>query len=253
MSILSTTVAMVTGASSGIGEATARRLADDGASLALLGRRRDRLEELATSLRAGGTQALVVEADVTSQLAAAGAVDAVIAEFGRLDILVNNAGLMLPGPVVDAAPEEWDRMIAVNLNGVLYMTKAALPHVIDAAETSARRVADLVNISSTGGRLARSGTAVYSLTKFGVTAFSEGLRQEVMGQRVRVGLVEPGTVATELSSHARDGVREGIQQMVTAFEVLRPEDIADAVSYMVTRDRRVSVNEMLVRASAQTW
>jgi NADP-dependent 3-hydroxy acid dehydrogenase YdfG len=247
------TVALVTGASSGIGEATARSLAGEGATIAVLARRRDRLEELAGKIRAEGGTVLVVEADITEQQQATAAVERVVAELGRLDTVVNNAGVMLVGPVADAPTEEWERMLAINVQGLLYVTQAALSHLLRAAEDSPRRVADLVNISSTAGRVARPGTAVYSLTKFGVNAFSEALRQEVMQKHLRVSVVEPGTVDTELGSHVRDGLREAIARQVEGMEKLRPEDIADVVSYIVTRDRRVSVNEVLVRASEQTW
>jgi NADP-dependent 3-hydroxy acid dehydrogenase YdfG len=144
-------------------------------------------------------------------------------------------------------------MLAVNVEGLLHVTRAALPHLVRAAQGPPRQVADLVTISSTAGRVARPGTAVYSLTKFGVGAFSESLRQELQPRRVRVGVVEPGTVDTELSSHLRAGVREAVTRQVETIQLLRPEDIADAVAYMVTRDRRVAVNEMLVRAAEQTW
>ena len=247
------TVALVTGASSGIGEATARSLAAEGAAVAVLGRRRDRLEELADKVRADGGTALVVMADITDQQQAAAAVESVVAELGRLDTLVNNAGFMGVGPALDSPLEEWQRMLDVNVQGLLYTTHAALPHLLRAAEDSPRQVADLVNISSTAGRVARPGTAVYNLTKFGVNGFTEALRQEVMQKHLRVSVVEPGTVATELSSHLRDGVRQAIETQIQDIELLRPEDIADAVTYIVTRDRRVAVNEILVRASEQAW
>jgi NADP-dependent 3-hydroxy acid dehydrogenase YdfG len=250
---LQDTVALVTGASSGIGEATARSLAAEGATVAVLGRRRERLEELAGRIRGEGGTALVVEADITHQQQAAAAVERVVTELGRLDTLVNNAGFMGVGQALDSPLEEWERMLQVNVQGLLYVTHAALPHLLRAAEDSPRRVADLVNISSTAGRLARPGTAVYNLTKFGVNGFTEALRQEVMQKRVRVSVVEPGTVNTELSTHLREGVREAIQRQTAGMELLRPEDIADAVTYIVTRDRRVAVNEMLVRAAEQTW
>ncbi|WP_329135099.1 SDR family NAD(P)-dependent oxidoreductase [Streptomyces sp. NBC_01476] len=250
---LQDTVALVTGASSGIGEATARALAAEGAAVALVARRRDRLEKLAEALRADGATALVVEADITDQQQATDAVDRVVTGLGRLDTVVNNAGLMLIGPVADAPAGEWERMLDVNVQGLLHITRAALPHLRGAAQDSPRRVADLVNISSTAGRVARPGTAVYNLTKFGVNAFSEALRQELLPDRVRVSVVEPGTVDTELGSHVRDGLREAIHRQTAEMEMLRPEDIADAVAYIVTRERRVAVNEMLVRAGEQTW
>jgi NADP-dependent 3-hydroxy acid dehydrogenase YdfG len=247
------TVALVTGAGSGIGEATARGLAAEGAAVALLGRRRERLETAAQAIRGTGGTALVVAADITDQQRAASAVDHVVAELGRLDTVVNNAGFMGVGPAVDSPLAEWERMLQVNVQGLLYVTHAALPHLLRAAEDSPRRVADLVNISSTAGRVARPGTAVYNLTKFGVNGFTEALRQEVMQQHVRVSVVEPGTVNTELSTHLRDGARAAVERQTAGMELLRPEDIADAVAYVVTRDRRVAVNEILVRAAEQTW
>jgi NADP-dependent 3-hydroxy acid dehydrogenase YdfG len=247
------TVALVTGASSGIGAATARTLAAEGAAVALLARRRGRLEELADAIRTEGGNAVVVAADVTDPDQSEAAVGHVISELGRLDTLVNNAGVMHIGPVTDAPPQEWDQMIQLNVRALLSVTRAALPHLLRAAADPPRRVADVVNISSTAGRVARPGTAVYNLTKFGVNGFTEALRQEVMRQRVRVSVVEPGTVDTELSSHIRDGVRQAVEAQVKGLELLRPQDIADAVAYIVTRDRRVAVNEILVRAAEQTW
>jgi NADP-dependent 3-hydroxy acid dehydrogenase YdfG len=247
---LQQTAVLVTGASSGIGAATARRLAGEGAAVALVARRRDRLDELASMI---GASALVVEADVTDQVQAVAAVDRAVAEFGRLDTLVNNAGVMLLGPALDSPTEEWERMIALNIQGSLYMTKAALPHLVSAAGDSPRRIADVVYISSTAGRVARPGGAVYSLTKFGIAAFAESLRQELISKRVRVSVIEPGTVATELVTHLRQDIREAAQGQVDAIEALQPEDIADAVAYIVTRPRRVAINELLVRAAEQTW
>jgi NADP-dependent 3-hydroxy acid dehydrogenase YdfG len=183
---------------------------------------------------------------------ARGTVERTVAELGRLDIVVNNAGLALAGPVAHSPEEEWERMITVNLKALLTVTRAALPHLIRAAEDSLRRVADLVNISSTAGRVARPSLAVYSLTKFGVGSFSESLRQEMQSKRVRVSLVEPGIVETELDT-LRSEIREAVTKQIAGVERLLPEDIADAVAYVVTRDRRVAVNEILVRAGAQTW
>ncbi|MDT5065337.1 MAG: hypothetical protein QOK02_1492 [Mycobacterium sp.] len=247
------TVALVTGASSGIGEATALALAAEGATVALLARRGDRLDALKTRIASSGGTALAVEADVSDQQQAAAAVDTVVTELGRLDTVVNNAGLMLIGPAAEADPADWDKMLSVNVQGLLYITRASLPHLIAAAADSPRGVADLVNISSTAGRVARPGTAVYALTKFGVGAFSEAIRQEVLGQRVRVGLVEPGTVQTEITNNLTAADREAIEARSPGMVKLEPADIADAVTYIVTRDRRVAVNEILVRAAEQTW
>jgi len=250
---LENTVALVTGSSSGIGAATARRLAAEGAAVALVARRRDRMDELVSAIGADGGTALAVEADVTSRQQAADAVGQTVAGLGRLDIVVNNAGIMLLGPALNATADEWDRMVAVNVQGTLYVTHAALPHLVRAAADAPRRVADLVTISSTAGRVARPGSAVYNLTKFGAAAFSEALRQELIGRRVRVSVIEPGTVDTELASHLRDDIREAARSQTASIEPLRPDDIADTVAYIVTRDRRVAVNEMLVRAGEQTW
>jgi NADP-dependent 3-hydroxy acid dehydrogenase YdfG len=245
------TVALVTGASSGIGEAAALSLAGHGATVAIAARRRDRLDELAGHISEAGGRVLAIEADVASREQAQGLIDRTVGELGRLDTLVNNAGVMLLGPVVDAPLEEWERMIAVNVEGLLYCAHAALPHLLAAAQDSPRRVADLVNISSVAGRVARSGNAVYNLTKHGVGAFSEALRQEVAGRHVRVSVVEPGAVATELSSHNRPEIREQIGQRFADVERLAAEDIADAISYIVTRPRRVAVNEILIRPTEQ--
>jgi NADP-dependent 3-hydroxy acid dehydrogenase YdfG len=247
---LEKTVALVTGASSGIGAATARRLAAEGATVALVARRRERLEELAAEI---GDGALAVPADVSNREEAIDAVATVVSELGRLDTVVNNAGVMLLGPALDADLDDWHRMIALNVQGLLHVTHAALPHLVRAAADSPRRVADLVNISSTAGRVARPGSSVYNLTKTGMIAFSDAIRQELVGKRVRVSVVEPGTVDTELTSHLGDGIREAAQQQTSSIEAMRPSDIADAISYIVTRDRRVAVNEMLVRAAEQTW
>ena len=247
-------VALVTGASSGIGAAIALRLAAEGAAVALVARRLERLDDLAARIRSEqGTSALVLQADVTDQGQAVDAVERTASELDRLDIVVNNAGVMLLGPALESPIDEWDRMVALNVQGALYVTHAALPHLVRAAQDSPRRVADLVTISSTAGRVARPGGGVYSLTKFGIAAFAESLREELIAQRVRVSVVEPGTVDTELVTHLREDVRRAAESQVESIEPLRPEDIADAVAYIVTRDRRVAVNEMLVRAAEQTW
>jgi NADP-dependent 3-hydroxy acid dehydrogenase YdfG len=251
--ILADTVALVTGASSGIGAATAKALAAEGAAVALLARRADRLNELKTEIESAGGTALVVAADVTDEGQVAAAVESTIAELGRLDTLVNNAGLMRTGPAEQASLDDWNAMLTVNVQGVLYVTRMALPHLIEAAADSPRGVADVVTVSSTAGWVARPGTAVYSMTKFGVNAFSEGIRQELLGKRVRVGVVGPGTVDTEIFTHLPEAARDAFDKQTAGMVKLRSEDIADAVVFMVTRDRRVAVNHMLVRAAEQTW
>lgn len=249
---LAGTVALVTGASSGIGEATARALAAQGAAVALVARRKDRLEALAAEITAAGGHALVLETDVTDQAAAQAAVERTVAELGRLDTVINNAGVMLLGPIEQAPVEEWDRMIALNLQGLLYVAHAALPHLLTAAAGAGRGVADLINVSSVAGRVARLGSGVYNLTKFGVGAFSESLRQEVSGRQVRVALVEPGAVDTELPTHLRPEVRETLMKRLgSVTKRLDAEDIADAVTYIVTRPAHVAINELLVRPTTQ--
>src|SRR6195952_4236586 len=205
------TVALVTGASSGIGEATARALAAQGAAVALAARRRDRLEGLADAIRGESGTVLVLEADITEQEQAVRIVEQTVAELGRLDTLVNNAGLMLLGPAVGAATTDWSRMVQVNLMALLWCSHAALPHLLSSAEQDPRRVADLVNISSVAGRFPRSGSAAYNATKHAVTGFSEALRQEVTGRFVRISVIEPGAVDTELAGHNQPEVLAAMQ------------------------------------------
>jgi NADP-dependent 3-hydroxy acid dehydrogenase YdfG len=245
------TVALVTGASSGIGAATARALAGHGAAVALVARRADRLEQLATELADAGGRAFAIEADITEQHQAVGAVERTVAELGRLDTVVNNAGVMLNGPIVGAPLEEWDRMVDLNVSGLLYIAHAALPHLLEAAEAAPRRVADMVNISSIAGRFANRGAGVYNLTKFGVNAFSESLRQELATRHVRISVVEPGVVKTELFGHQRPETQERYEKLFGELEKLDAEDIAQAIEYIVTRPRHVAVAEMLVRPTEQ--
>jgi NADP-dependent 3-hydroxy acid dehydrogenase YdfG len=251
MGKLENTVALVTGASSGIGEATGRALAAEGATVALVARRADRLDILAAEIADAGGTALAIEADVSEREQAERAVARAAEELGRLDVVVNNAGVMLLGPIADAPVEEWERMVEVNLLGLLYTAKAALPHLLAAAGGEPRGVADLINISSVAGRIARKGSGVYNATKFGVGAFSESLRQEVSGRQVRVSLVEPGAVATELQSHNREEIQAMLAKRFESMEVLQAGDIADAITYVVTRPAHVAINEILVRPTSQ--
>jgi NADP-dependent 3-hydroxy acid dehydrogenase YdfG len=238
-------VVAITGASSGIGEATALACAKAGAAVALAARRANRIEQLAERIRADGGRALAVQTDVGEEDQARTFVKRASDELGRLDVLVNNAGVMLLGPIEGAPTEQWRQMIHVNLLGVLYCTHAALPIM------RAQGGGHVVNISSVAGRVARAGTGVYNLTKWGVGAFSEALRQEGVDIGVRVTLIEPGMVATELQGHNRPEV---LEQMGRRFEGVTPlaaEDIARAVLYAIAQPENVAVNEVLVRPRAQ--
>jgi NADP-dependent 3-hydroxy acid dehydrogenase YdfG len=219
-------------------------LASAGAAVAVAARRKDRLDGLAAGIRAEGGRVLVLESDVTDESQATAAVERTVAELGRLDTLINNAGVMLLGPVVGAPLSEWQRMVELNVLGLLYCAHAAVPHLLNAAEDSPRRVADMVNISSVAGRVARTGSGVYNLTKHGVGAFSESLRQELARRHVRVSLVEPGATATELAGHNRPEVLANLERM-------QAEDIADAIAFIVSRPRHVAVNEILIRPTEQ--
>jgi NADP-dependent 3-hydroxy acid dehydrogenase YdfG len=244
------TVALVTGASSGIGEATARALARQGAKVAIAARRKDRLDALAQEI---GGDVLVIEADITQRDDAIGAVERTVSELGRLDTVINNAGVMLLGDAADAPLEEWERMVAINVQGLLYVSHAAIQPLLAAAQDEPRRVADMVNISSIAGRVARRGAGVYNLTKHGVGAFSESLRQEFGDRRVRVSLVEPGAVITELGSHMRPEIQEQSRKRFGDMERLTSEDIADAIEYIVTRPWHVAVNEITIRPTEQVF
>ncbi|HEX7132395.1 MAG TPA: SDR family NAD(P)-dependent oxidoreductase [Iamia sp.] len=243
--------AVVTGASSGIGAATARRLAAEGFEVVAAARRRDRLDALVDRIGADGGTAVALELDVTDRDSVVAAVDGIVARHGRLDIVVNNAGVMLNGPVEGAPLEEWERMVDLNVKGLLYVAHAALPHLLGAARQDPRRVADLVNISSVAGRVARLGSGVYNLTKHGVGAFSESLRQEVTERHVRVALIEPGAVATELVGHQRDEVQAAFHRRFDGVDLLEAADIAETITFVVTRPRRMAVNEVLIRPTEQ--
>jgi clavulanate-9-aldehyde reducatase len=238
-------VAAITGASSGIGEATALALSAAGAAVALGARRRDRLDELAGRIEGPCS---VHEVDVSDEAQARAFVEAAHREHGGLNVLVNNAGVMLLGPVDGAPTEEWRRMLDVNLWGLLICTHAALPLI------AASGGGDVVNISSTAGRRADAGGAVYNMTKFGVHAFSEALRQEALHAGIRVTIVAPGFVETELQGHnVNPMVVQTLERSRERIgEVLQPEDIADAIRYAVTRPPHVCLNEVLVRPKSQS-
>jgi len=244
---LANQVVAVTGASSGIGEATALACSLAGATVALGARRGERIEALAERIAGDGGRALAIKTDVAREEQARAFVERAHAELGRLDVLVNNAGVMLLGPIAGAATEEWRRMIDVNVYGVLYCTHAALP--LMAAQGSGH----IINVSSVAGRVARAGSGVYNLTKFGVGAFSESLRQEAVAMGVRVTLIEPGAVATELPGHNRPEI---IEQMAKRFEGMTPlaaDDIARAIVFAIGQPANVSINEVLVRPSRQAF
>jgi NADP-dependent 3-hydroxy acid dehydrogenase YdfG len=242
---LSGQVVAITGASSGIGEATALACAGAGAAVALGARRGERIEALAERIVCDGGRALAVTTDVGEEEQARAFIDRARSELGRLDALVNNAGVMLLGPIEGASTEEWRRMIAANVFGVLYCTHAALPLM------RAQGSGHILTVSSVAGRVVRAGSAVYNLTKWGVGAFSEALRQEVAPHGIRVTLVEPGLVATELASHNRPEVLEQMRRRFEGVTALDAADIADAILFALTRPANVSINELLVRPANQ--
>jgi NADP-dependent 3-hydroxy acid dehydrogenase YdfG len=239
---------LITGTSSGIGEATALALAREGAAVALGARRKDRLDELAGKIEAEGGKAVAIEADISSEEQARALVEGANEALGGLDALVNNAGVMLLGPIQGADTAEWRTMINVNLLGLLYCTNVALPILRDDGG------GDIVNLSSVAGRIASFGSGVYNMTKWGVTGFSEALRQEGAHIGVRVTCIEPGFVETELQGHNTNPmVVEQIEKMREATgDLLQAEDIANAVLYALSQPPRVSINEILVRPSGQT-
>jgi NADP-dependent 3-hydroxy acid dehydrogenase YdfG len=237
-------VAAITGASSGIGEATAAALSRAGATVALAARRRDRLEALADRLEG---PASVHEVDLSDEAAARSFVEAAYADHGALHILINNAGVMLLGPVSGADISEWRRMVDVNLWALLVCTHAALPLI----ERSGG--GDVVNLSSVAGRRADAGAAVYNMTKFGVHGFSEALRQEALHAGIRVTIVAPGFVDTELQGHNRNPVvkRSMARTREDIGEVLSADEVADAVLHALTLPAHVCVNEVVVRPTRQ--
>jgi NADP-dependent 3-hydroxy acid dehydrogenase YdfG len=242
---LSGQVVAVTGASSGIGEATAIACAQAGAAVALAARRSERIETLAQRISDEGGTAISLTTDVGDEHQARTFVERTHSELGRLDVLVNNAGVMLLGPIENAPTEEWRRMIHANVFGVLHCTHAALPLMREQGG------GHIVNVSSVAGRIARAGSGVYNLTKFGVGAFSESLRQEGVAIGVRVTLIEPGAVATELPGHNREEVLEQMAKRFVGVTPLLSEDIAEAILYAIGQPENVAVNEILVRPRAQ--
>jgi NADP-dependent 3-hydroxy acid dehydrogenase YdfG len=241
-------VVAITGASSGIGEATALACAQAGAKVALGARRADRIEELAARINADGGQAVAIETDVTDEAGARAFVEGAREQLGGLHGLVNNAGLMLLGPVEGADTDHWRRMIDVNCLGLLYCTHAALPIMREEG------AGHIVNLSSVAGRIAALGSAVYNLTKWGVTGFSEGLRQEALHANVRVTVIEPGYVETELQGHNEGNpiVMEAMEKTRQQIDPLQASDIADAIVYALTRPQHIGINEVLIRPTKQS-
>ncbi len=234
-------VAVITGASSGIGEATARALAADGHRVALLARRADRIEELAGEL---GTGAIAITADVTDRESLVGAAESVQEELGGADILVNNAGVMLLGPFSSEHSDELRQMVEVNLLGAMTATEVFLDQLRDDG-------GDLVNISSVAGRTARAFGSGYNATKWGLNGWSEALRQELLPE-IRVMVIEPGAVATELTDHITDpGAKESSEKFYDEVAITA-DDIAEIIAFAIARPRRVNLNEILVRPTAQS-
>ncbi|MFF3573970.1 SDR family oxidoreductase [Nocardia jiangxiensis] len=239
--------ALVTGASSGIGEATAVELATRGAAVTLVARRADRLKTLAERIGETGGTALAVEADVADYDQVSAAVERSVQEWGRLDIVISNAGLSRPEPITEGASANFDLVVGVNLLGSMYCARAALPHLLRAARTAPRGVADFVLVSSLSGRVHRADSAVYTATKHAVNAFGECVRQEVADRDVRVCTVEPAAVDTEFFA---PGVLQR-RRANSSLTPLRPQDVADTIGYMVSRPAHVAISELLVRPARQ--
>ncbi len=239
-------VVAITGASSGIGEATATLLAERGAAVALGARRVDRLEALADRISGAGGTAVAIETDVADETAAKAFVRGAAEQLGGLDALVNNAGLMLLGPIEGADTDDWRRMVEVNCLGLLYCTQEALPLLRE------RGGGHIVNVSSVAGRHARAGVGAYNLTKFGVSGFSEALRQEGVASNIRVTSVEPGFVDTELPDHNKPEIIEMLRKLVGGMgKILEAQDIAKAIAYVIEQPEHVNVNQVLVRPTGQ--
>ena len=239
-------VALVTGASSGIGEATARVLAEAGAHVAITARRVDRLKMIAEEIKGTGARVLSIAADLVREDENRRIVTETEARFGRLDILVNNAGVMLLSPVDSASAEDWRRMLELNVLGPMVSSQAALPIM------RARGGGHIINIASTAGRIANPNVSGYSASKFGIVAFSESLRREVYKDNIRVTVIEPGVVATELRDHIpHAGTKQAVDAWASSLRQLQPEDVANAVLYCVTQPEHVCINEILMRPTDQ--
>jgi NADP-dependent 3-hydroxy acid dehydrogenase YdfG len=239
-------VAIVTGASSGIGEATAVALAGEGARVVAVARRGDRLRALVRRIAEAGGEALAVEADVAQEDGVHRMIEAARTSFGRIDILINNAGVMLNGPLEKVGSADFRRMVDLNLMGIVYACQAVLPLLREQGG------GNIVNISSVASRIAGPGSAVYAATKAAVNVFSESLRKETFKDHIRVTVIEPGVVATELADHIPDPVtKKGFEELTSAMTPLQPEDLAAAILYAVTQPAHVAVNILVVRPTEQ--
>lgn len=246
MKDLNDKVALITGASSGIGEATAKLLARHKVKVAMVARRKEKLEKIASEIKADGGTALVIEADVTDKEQCERAVKTTIDEWGNIDILINNAGVMLIGPAAELPIEDWEQMIKLNELGLLYMTRMTLPSLSESH-------GHIVNISSVAGRTSRPGSAVYNMTKWGVNGFTDALRQEMVDVKngVRTTLIEPGYVDTELQSHNTPETQKAMKERFGDMKPLQADDIANGILYAVSQPPHVSVNEVLIRPTGQ--
>jgi NADP-dependent 3-hydroxy acid dehydrogenase YdfG len=239
-------VAIVTGASSGIGQATALALSKAGAKVAIGARRTDRLESLKSQIEKSGGEVLVQKLDVTKKAECDSFVDNVVKKWGTVDILVNNAGLMPLSFFKNLKVSEWDQMVDVNIKGVLYCTAAVIPHL------NAKKSGHIVNISSVAGRIVFPAGSVYCATKHAVAAFSEGLRQEFsVRSNIRITCIEPGVVATELTNTITDQSLQAFVESTKKMVALQAEDIANAILYAVESPPHVNVNEILIRPTTQ--
>lgn len=244
---LSNSAVIVTGASSGIGDATARRLARDGASIALAARREDRLHALKDDIEADGGTAIAVPTDVTDRAQVQALADATQEAFGSIDVLINNAGIMPLSFMKNLHEDEWEQMVDVNVKGVLHGVGAVLPTMLE------QERGHIVNVSSVAGRRTFPGSAVYSGTKFFVRALSEGMRNELSPHHnIRVTSIEPGAVDTELPHTITDqDVLTGLSEGFDGLEMMESEDIAEAIRYALTAPERVDVEELLVMPTDQ--
>ena len=247
MSVLMGKVVLVTGASSGIGEAAALALAAAGVAVAVSGRRADRLAALVAKIAAAGGTALALPGDVAVEADAAKSVADTVAHLGKIDILINCAGVNEAGGIESLTLDQWRRVIDINLYGTLYTCKAAVPHM------KAQGAGDIINISSTSGRRAAGLFGPYSTSKFGLTGLTEGLRQEVGAAGIRVSIIEPGATETEIAGSITDPAwRDAIQQHVTKDGAMKPSDIAEAILFIVSLPRRANVSQILIRPTIDT-